>query len=63
MLVLEAVERRELKPSLVRGVLGPGLSCMKGLSMGNLILFLLFFFFLFNFFSSPICSIETLHPL
>lgn len=41
MLVLEAVERRELKPSLSHGVLGPGLSYGKGLRMGNPILFFL----------------------
>lgn len=35
MLDLEAVERRELKPSLSHGVLGPGLSYRKGLNMGN----------------------------
>lgn len=35
LLCLEAVERRELKPSLSHGVLGPGLSYRKGLSVGN----------------------------
>lgn len=41
LLRLEAVERRELKPSLSRGVLGPGLSYRKGLSVGNPILLFL----------------------
>lgn len=35
MLLLEAVEPRDLKPSLSHGVLGPELSHREGLSMGN----------------------------
>lgn len=38
MLVLEAVERREVKPSILHRVLGPRLSYRKGLSIGNPIL-------------------------